>query len=323
MHPWRCGPRAALAALVGVLVLPATASDPVPSDKRIFYLGSYDKGDEWADGLEGAARNLLQVAGVQTRVFRMGLKRGSTEGAWAEAAAKARAAIETFQPHVVVIAGKPAVKSVLAGHFKGSTLSFVACGLEGDAAAYGLPQPNATGIVAGSRTRELVDLMREYAGGPRVGVLAADDATGRALAGAVERAGGPLVRRHVKGAAEWKEAFRALQSQVDLLVLGDLSDVPGLDPADAAAFAGANGKVVSGTVDEGATPAAMVALTSLPSEVGTWAAKNALAVANGASVASVPVMVGRRTRTTLNVKLASAIGIIFKPGLVKEAQIVR
>ena len=67
----------------------------------------------------------------------------------------------------------------------------------------------------------------------------------------------------------------------------------------------------------------MLTLTSLPSEGGVWAAKTALAVLGGATVSSVPVNIGRRTRAYLNVKLASGIGVVFKPSLVKEAQVIR
>jgi ABC-type uncharacterized transport system substrate-binding protein len=70
-------------------------------------------------------------------------------------------------------------------------------------------------------------------------------------------------------------------------------------------------------------PYAMLGMTKIAEEQGILAGKMALAILKGAAPSSIPVTQNKEAKLYLNVKLASRAGIVFKPELVKAAEILK
>jgi ABC-type uncharacterized transport system substrate-binding protein len=267
----------------------------------------------------------LQGAGVKLELVRMDVKRHQGDAAFAKAAAqKAKAEIEAARPDVVILADDPAVQLVLVPYFKQSPTPFVFCGVNWDAARYELGK-NATGMVEVALVKELLAGLKDYARGTRVGFLTVDSET--------ERIEGPYYRkalglsfsseRYVKTLAEWKEAFLKMQGEADVLLVGNYAGINDWNDAEAAAFAQESSRIPTGSIYDFMMPYVMLGYTKIAEEQGAWAGKTALEILKGKPPASIPVVPNKQAKIFIHPRLAARAGIVFKPELVKMAEVVK
>lgn len=309
---------AALACLV------AARADAQGAGKKVVFVNSYHQGYEWSDGEEAGAKAVLEASGVQVRFFRMDTKRKPDVKAQKEAGRAAKDLIDGWHPDAVIVADDNAVDEVLAAYYRTSKIPFVFCGVNWDASAYGLPYPNATGMLEVGLIKELADNLKEYAHGSRVGLLAADTESQRQDGKFFGQLLHGLAREvYVKTFAEWKEQFGKLQGEVDVLIVGNPTGITQWDNAAAAAWALEHGKVPSGTIHEFVMPYAMLGMTKVAQEQGIWAAKTILEIWKGKAPGSIPIARNKEAKLKINLKLASKAGVVFKPALVRNADVIK
>ena len=313
--------RPALALALALLAGPALAQ----SGKKVLFVNSYHQGYEWSDGEEEGAAKVLKASGVQLDFFRMDTKRHGDEASKKKAGLEAKALIEKTKPDLVIVSDDNAVKYLLEPYYKNAALPFVFCGVNWDASGYGLPYKNATGMTEVALTTQLVDKLKEYAKGKRVGFLTVDTETERVE----QKAYRDVLKlqfaqeRFVKTLADWKAAFKDLQSQVDVLLLGNFAGINDWNEADARAWAEANTRIPSGGMYDFMMPYAMLGFVKVAQEQGIWSGKTALAILKGAPPSSISVTPNKEAQIMVNVKLASQAGIVFKPELVRNAVAVK
>jgi ABC-type uncharacterized transport system substrate-binding protein len=237
---------------------------------------------------------------------------------------KVKDEIEALRPDVVILADDTAVAEVLAPYFKDAKLPFVFCGLNWDAKRYGLGA-NATGMIEVALVKELLAGLKDYAKGSRVGFLTVDSETERIEGPWYTKALGLKFtsERYVKTFAEWKQAFVEMQGDVDVLFIGNFAGINDFDEKQAAAFVLANAKVPSGSIYDFMMPYVMLGYTKIAEEQGAFAGSAALQILKGAAPASIPVVANKKAKILINPKLAAKAGIIFKPELVKVAEVAR
>ncbi len=313
--------RPALALALALSAAPALAQ----SGKKVLFVNSYHQGYEWSDGIEDGATKVLRASGVAVEYFRMDTKRHGDEAFKKQAGLDAKAAIEKAKPDLVILSDDNAVKYLLQPFYRDAPLPFVFCGVNWDASGYGLPYRNATGMLEVALTVQLVDRLKEYAKGQRVGFLTVDTETERAEQKAYrEKLKMQFAQeRFVKTLADWKAAFKELQGQVDVLLLGNFAGINDWNEADARAFAEANTKVPSGAMYDFMMPYAMLGLVKVAQEQGIWSGKTALAILKGEKPSSIPIAANKEGQIMVNVKLASKAGVVFKPELVRNAVVVK
>jgi len=316
-------PRALWApALLGCVF--ATQAGAQGAGKKVVFVNSYHQGYEWSDGEEAGARGVLEASGVEVRFFRMDTKRQPDPKAQKEAGLKAKELIDSVRPDAVIVADDNAVDEVLAAHYRNAKVPFVFCGVNWDASAYGLPYANATGMLEIGLVKELVDNLKEYARGGRVGLLAADTESQRVdgkFFGQLLH--GLASEQYVKTFADWKEQFRRMQDEVDVLIVGNPSGITQWDNAEAAEWALAHGKIPSGTIHEFVMPYAMLGMTKVAQEQGIWAAKTVLEILKGKAPSAIPIARNKEAKLKINVKLASKAGVVFKPALARNAEAIK
>lgn len=313
--------RIALALALALASAPALAQ----SGKKVLFVNSYHQGYPWSDDIEEGAAKVLRASGVAVEFVRMDTKRNGDEAFKQKAGLEAKAAIEKAKPDLVIVADDNAVKYVLQPFFKDSALPFVFCGVNWDASGYGLPYRNATGMVEVALTVQLVNKLREYAKGKRVGFLTVDTETERYEQKAYrEKLKLQFAQeRFVKTLADWKAAFAELQDQVDVLLLGNFAGINDWNEAEAKAWAETHTRIPSGGMYDFMMPYAMLGLTKVAQEQGIWSGKTAVAILGGAKPSSIPVTENREGQIMLNVKLASKAGVVFKPELARNAVVVK
>ena len=312
-----------LLAIVAALV-PWAGSAQDLSGKKVLFIDSYHEGYAWSDGEVAGATSVLRPSGVELRVVRMDAKRHPEAKAIKEAGRKVVAQIEAFRPDVVIAADDLATQ-VMVGHYKNAAMPWVFCGVNWDASHYGLPFKNSTGMVEVAIVEPLLQNLKAYAKGTRIGYLTADTETERTDQKAYrdQLKIAFAQQKLVKTMAEWNAAFERLQGEVDVLLLGNYVGVRDWNEAAAAAFALEHTRIPTGTTYDWMMPYAMLGMIKSPEEQGIWAAKAALGILRGKAPAAIPVSANKESKLYVNVKLASKAGVVFKPEIVSNAQVIK
>jgi len=293
--------------------------------KKVLMIDSYHTGYPWSDGIVKGVEDALKGSGVELKTIHMDTKRKKTDEDKKAAAQEAKAVIESFKPDVVIAADDNATKYLLMPSYKNASLPFVFCGLNWDASGYGLPYSNATGMVEVSLIEPLLNNMKGYAKGSKIGYLSSNVLSSTKEAEYYGRLFNIKFdeEKHVGTFADWKAAFKSMHATMDMVVIGNQSGINDWDEAEAVAWAQANTKVVSGTVYDFLAPFSMLGITKVAEEQGFWAAKTALQILGGKSPSSIPIVKNKKGAVYVNVKLASKAGVVFKPALLKNATIIK
>jgi ABC-type uncharacterized transport system substrate-binding protein len=159
--------------------------------KKLFFVNSYHKGFKWSDDIEKGLLKSLNIKAlpdgtfddtlskVKLRVFRMDTKINRSESFKKQAALSAKAIIDDWQPDIVVTSDDNAVKYMIVPYYKNSAIPFVFCGVSWDASGYGLPVSNVTGMVEVAPIPQIMELLKKYAKGDRLGFIGSDNLTSR------------------------------------------------------------------------------------------------------------------------------------------------
>lgn len=313
-----------LMVMAAFLMISPSAFAQSYKGKKVLYVNSYHTGYVFSDGELKGAKDALKDTGVDLKVMEMDTKRNGSEEFAKQAALKVKAEIEKWKPDVVIVADDAAVKYLLMPYYKNASLPFVFIGVNWDSTGYGLPYSNATGIDEVALFQQILDNLKAYGKGNRIGLLTSDDLT--------ERKEGDFIKKifkvnftsekYVKTFADWKEAYKNMQNQVDILILGNKVAIPDFKDAEAAEWVMAQSKIPTGTINDWMMPVTMLSIAKVPEEMGVWGAQTALKILSGTPPSKIPVAKNEKGVLMLNVKLANKAGIVFKPALLKNAKIV-
>jgi len=307
------------AILVSALLLWATLAVAAPH--KVLYVDSYHHGYPWSAGITlGVNSVLADREGVVLKIVRMDTKRNPSEASKKIAALEVKSVIDSWRPDLVITSDDNAAKYLVVPYFKGSSTPFVFCGVNWSADSYGFPAPNVTGMIEVQLVAQILDTMRDYATGNRVAFLKGDDLSARKEAAFFEEAiARQLDKRFVTDFTEWKKQYLALQTQADMIFLGNRASINGWDDAEALAFVLANARVPSGGWAAWVAPFALLAFANEPKEQGEWAAKTALKILDGAAPSEIPVVTNQKATIYLNMEMAKKLNIKFPIELIERA----
>ncbi len=313
-------------AFVGILVGIAMASTAMMANaadyagKRILFIDSYHQGYAWSDGITAGVNATLKDSGADLKVVRMDTKRNNTEDFKVQAAAKVKSIIDEYKPDVVIAADDNASKYLIKPFYKNAALPFVFCGVNWDASVYGYPYKNVTGMVEVSGAKELVELLSQFAKGPKIGVLAEDTLTEhKEVENYKTNLSIDVTPIYVTSFEEWKKKFVELQSQVDMLVFGNTAGMIDFDMEAAKAFAIKNSKIPTGAIQKATVPYAMVGYLKVAEEQGIWAAKSALKILDGTPASDIKIVKNKEGQLVLNMKITQAVGVELPYELMESA----
>ncbi len=281
-----------------LLVLASTASAA-----SCLYVSSYHAGYEWNDGIEKGIEETLQGR-CKLEKFYMDTKRQPSEQFARNMARKARDYIEKNKPDVVIACDDNASKFLVKPYFRNAEQRVVFCGINWTADEYEYPYENATGMIEVAPILPLLKIINHIIEKPSKGVyLSADVLTEHKdflrYKKIYETEGVALKGVFVKTLAEWKEMYVAAQD-ADFIILNNNSGINDWNAEEASRFVRNNVGVLTVTNYDWMMPYAMMAMTKLPEEQGSWAAQVALALLDGEKVADIPVVVNRRWNIYIN-----------------------
>lgn len=295
---------------------PLQAEEPA---RKILHIDSYHKGNEWNDRIVEALRWTLHNRGVEVRVFHMDTKRRTSEDEIKASALEAMRQVESFKPDVVTVSDDPAAQFFVMPYLHDASIPVVFCGLNWDAAAYGLPYRNTTGMVEVSPIPQIVQLLRRYAHGTRIGFLSEDTEVKRKELSYHQRLFGITYEKtyFVKSYAEWSEAFVLAQHEVDMLMILGVGALRDWDLDSAKRLAEERTAIPTGTDFEWLTAVSLVGVVKSPEEQGRWAAQAALRILDGVQPSDIPLSYNRDGELFFNARIARTLGIKQSPPLAR------
>ncbi|MFH2063686.1 MAG: ABC transporter substrate binding protein [Pseudomonadota bacterium] len=306
-----------------VLMLIGTHSMATAKNK-ILFIDSYHEGYEWSDGVTQGIQSILKDT-AELKIYRMDTKNNPSPEFAQKAAEEARRLIDQWQPDVVIAADDNASKYIIKPFYVGKDLPVVFCGVNWDSSLYGFPTKNICGMEEVSLVEPLLQQMKNYAKGDRIGYLAVDDETARKEATYIKKVFGVVFAQEIytKTYAEWKEKFKMLQSSVDMLIIDNNAGIKDWSADDAAQFVRAESRIPSGCVYVWMMPYAVIGYTKLPEEQGEWSAAAALRILNGESPEKIGVVRNKKGKLYVNLPLATSMGIKIPLNILKSAEVIK
>ena len=245
-----------------------------------------------SEGIEKGLRGVLYETGAELLIFRMDTKTHDGDAYGAEIGRKAWALIQSAKPDVVIASDDNAQKYLVVPYLLGKELPVVFCGVNLDAAKYGYPSANVTGMVEADAVRVLKKYLQNYAHGSRIGYLSGDVQTERELVAFYNdrNYNWGFSSYFVSNMQEFKEAFLRAQLDVDMLILGNYSGIRDWDGTVAEDFIARNSRIPTGSCMDFMAPYTVFTVANMAEEQGNYAAKVALAYLDGRKAADMPVL---------------------------------
>jgi len=303
--------------------------------KKVLFVNSYHRGYDWSDGVTRGILDTFDAtmksngeidnseSKVTLKIFYMDTKRNKSEEFKKNAGLKAKGVIGSWKPDIVIASDDNAAKYLIVPYYKNSKLPFIFCAINWDASIYGFPSDNVTGMVEITVIKPMLEHLKEYAEGNRIGLLGADTLT-RKKSAAIYSSYYKLDidNRYAATFKDWKREFEKLQDEVDMMLITSPAGISGWDQQAAVQFVLKNAKIPSGCMIPTAMPFSLIGFTKVPEEQGEWAAGTALDILAGKSPKDIPVVTNKKAQVYLNMRLAKKLGIKFPMELIERARFV-
>ncbi len=303
------------------------------SKKKLLFVNSYHKGFKWSDDIEKGVLKALNIKAlpdgtfdtskseVELRVFRMDTKLNTSEAFKKQAALSAKAIIDEWQPDIVVTSDDNAAKYLIVPYYKNSAIPFVFCGVSWDASDYGFPVSNVTGMVEVAPIPQIMEMLKTYAKGSRLGFIGSDNLTSRrdieyqAKLHGLNFSDGNFVSTF----DEWKKEYLRLQNTVDMIMWTNPVGMKGWDNVQALEYILENTKIPSAGTSDNIVRFALLGRVRIAAEQGWWSGKTALRILEGTDPADIQIVGNKGSRVFLNMELAKRLKIKFPMELIEEA----
>lgn len=294
--------------------------------KKIVWVNSYHQGYEWSDGIEVGLKDALDNSGAELKVIRLDTKRNTEKAFGANAATKAKGEIEAFEPDVIIATDDNAQKYLIEPYYKDTDMPVVFAAVNWDASVYGFPADNVTGMVEIELVAQMMELLKPYAQGERVGYLGPNIATDQKTASTYNERffDGNLQTRLVDDLDEFKQAFVEMQDEVDILVIGPPTVFKDWDETAAEEvekFMLENSRIPVAARHDWVIPYALLTIAKDAAEQGEWAAGAALQILDGTPVSEIPIAENKKGDLIINLDMAENLDIVFPPSVLKNAEI--
>ncbi len=292
--------------------------------KKIMWVDSYHADYEWSTEIEAGIRDALNDSGVDLEIVRLDTKLNPSEEFGLQAGQEANAAIEAFNPDVVIACDDNAQKYLVMPFLNDTDMPVVFCGVNWDASIYNFSTSNVTGVIEVELPDRLIELLKPYADGERLGYLTAQSETEDKVAEIYNERffEGKMKVYAVKTVEEFKAAYIQAQEEVDILFIGNNAGLAQWDETEMKNFVLENSRIPSGTINSWMTPYSLISLAKFGEEQGTLAVQAALRILDGTPVSDISVVENKEGRLILNLDMAEKLNIVFAPSVLRNAEIL-
>jgi ABC-type uncharacterized transport system substrate-binding protein len=309
---------------VMALFLVTLANAQIAAGKKILFIDSYNEGYPWSDGIWKGVQSAVKPSGAIVEAIHMDTKQQPSEEAKKAAAARVVAEIAKFKPDILIASDDNASKYVIVPTYKDKDIPVIFDGINWDASMYGYPCQNVTGMLEVSALGALVEELKKYAKGSRVGFLASDNETNRKeVAASNKKFNLALNAVFVTKFTDWKRKFVELQETNDILIVDVFEGIKDFNKEEAKAFVQSSTKIITGSTYEDLAEYSALSMAKIPEEQGQYAANTALLVLMGKKISEIPVVANKRFLAIANMKLLRKLGVQPDENLLKRAKIIQ
>lgn len=304
---------------------PAAPAQLPYTGKKLLFIEAYHQGYAWSDGIVQGVEDSVKGTGIELKTIRMDTKRNPSVEFAQKAALDVKNVIDTWKPDVVIASDDNPFKYVLMPYYKNSNVSFVYSGVNWDTKAYGTPYTNAVGMLEVALTPQLIDRMKSYAKGPRMGYISGDTETERKTMTFYKGRFNMKFEKEywVKDTTEFKEKWVALNSEVDYILLENTAGIKGWENSSDIAmkeFVISNTKVPTGSTYDFVAPMVLISIAKISNEHGEYMVETAKKIMDGTKPSDLKEVDSQRGMFYINLKLADQLGVSFTPDLLKSAK---
>ncbi|MBF0531031.1 MAG: ABC transporter substrate-binding protein, partial [Deltaproteobacteria bacterium] len=164
----------------------------------------------------------------------------------------------------------------------------------------------------------------DYAKGNRIGYLSGDSETERKIVSFYNMRffDGKMRMYLVKTFEEFKNEFLRAQDEVDMLFIYNHAGIKEWDAEAAKKFLAQHTKIPTGAHTSFMVPFVMFNVSKYAEEQGSYAARTVLKILDGAKPSDIPLTTNKRSKLTVNLKMAKAAGIVVPISVLKRAVVV-
>ncbi len=307
------------------------------SRKRILYVDSYSLEFQW---IQGITRGILGTLNIvidddenldssdslyDLKIYHMKSKQNSSTESLESAVREILALIEDWAPEVIIISDDNAAQYLVVPYLMESEIPIVFCGINWDASVYGFPTDHITGMIEINLIDKMVEELKKYSEGGRIGYIRDNATTSRKESENYEKLLDIQIRKKFPDSfREWREEFLELQEEVDIILVGypnALKDWDG-DMEPYKEFLRDNTHIPTGSWDQWTADWVLMSFALDPEEQGEFAAAAAVRILNGDSPGRIPVVRNQKARIFLNMGMAKKLGIIFPMDLIERSNLI-
>ena len=325
-----------LLKLFFILSLTASFINAEITKKKVVLINSYHKGFFWSDIIQKSILDVFDVterngkldfsnSPVELKIIHMDSKRNNNESYIKRTALEIKKIIKKYKPDLIITSDDNAIKYVIVPYFYNDNIPVLFCGVNADASVYGLPTKNITGMVEVGLIKEVVNTVKPYAKGNKIGYIGDANFSSQKNALYFKKILNTDIKTYfAKSKKEWKEKFLLAQKEVDILITAVSAGViyTKEDYHDISIFVKDNIKIPSVGWDKITRHFANITFEKQAEEQGTWVARRALEVLNGKDISTIKVVTNKKATIYINISLVKKLNIVFPFYLMNDSILV-
>lgn len=301
-------------------------------DRKVLIVHSYHAEYPWVGNISAGIEKGLDNSASEVRTFYMDTKRKNDEASKVAAGQQAAELVSEWNPHVVVTCDDDAQR-YFASRYAGKDAPLVVfCGVNGDAATYGYPAANITGVLERPYFLETLKFLDVLCPGFKRIVLISEESITSDLAFRFMQADGSsfeiVSKTKCSDFAQWQKAVEDAQTRAGAIgvytyhSLKKAGTNENMDPAEVMRWTIQNSSLpVVGFLDFAISDGAICGMVESGEEQGLRAGQIARQLLNGKKASAFPIVeTGLHGRKLLNMDTARAMKIVVPdhlPGLVE------
>ncbi len=279
---------------------------------RIYYLNSYHAGYASSDATENLVRERLDRKELTLKVNYLNGK--YTRGDSLKSA-KAKVIYEdmmSFEPDIILVSDDDAIKYVIEPFFNQAGIPVLFCGVNWSIDHYDLNPDYIRGIVEVLPLSDCLDTIRNYYSEmKKLGILSENSISEHSNKLLLDS-----LYRHrnltpsyalVDSFSQWKDAFRYMNENVDVIYLPTNGGILNWDDQEAQDFIADEIRVPIITCERFMMPYAVFGMTRVLQEQGEWLTAAAEKIISGADIRSIENTKNNRVQIFVNNDLANAV----------------
>ncbi len=304
--------------------VPTAVETGLLKGKKILLVDSYHPEYLRSMMVLGELKKFAQKEHIELQVVYLDEKHVKDDAILREAASSARHLIDSWHPDVVIAAEDPANKYVVSEYYKDAALPIIFTGVNWEISQYGYPCKNVTGQIEIEFPEKLIEELRSYAKGSRIGLITGDTLTDRKVCNYYENdLKIPFFKKYfVNSFNEWKSAYLALQKDVDILFFRNNSGISGWNDGKARTMILEQTIIPTGSVIQQMAPFVLINYSKVNIEFGQYAAQTAREILSGTPPSEIPITTNKQLQVYLNMPLAKKLGIVFSMNLIEQSTFV-